>query len=328
MTIKKKFFYALSASLTFSVFSSGSLHAEGFRVRNVVRINVDSLSASLPAKVGINDGLLLSLPKDKTYISGIELNIKIPEAVATWRDSVAYTLYSNLQPEPQENRIDYTGEKLMLNTVPGKFSMTAYFPLSEDFSIKSNPYSVIISKMPEVKESLFIRFQLAMKGVPESLENSSFEITAKPVLSDKGKLSLSILPVPTESKSLSIYIDDIPVKENKEIFLKTGEHHLSIVSDSYRNELRTFRIEQAKTTKLSIQLRGIEPTLKILSPSNAAVFLDEKKFMQNEEHIIEAGEHKIKFILGDYELTKTLSAVNGRSYTVNLNIDANISEED
>ena len=32
------------------------------------------------------------------------------------------------------------------------------------------------------------------------------------------------------------------------------------------------------------------------------------------------------FILGDYEIVKTISAMNGRTYSVNLNVDATISE--
>ena len=247
--------------------------------------------------------------------------------VATWHDSVAYTLYNSLSPSPDEKKIDYTGEKIYVNTIPGKFSERIYFPLSKDFAIKGSPYASIIPKMPKVDDCVFLRFQQAMKGVPEELEKAVFEISAKPVLSDKGKLNLSVTPAAREDKKYAVYIDDNLVSNYRDILLKTGEHHLSIISDSYRNEVRTFRIEQARTTNLAISLKGIEPTLKILSPSTAEVFLDDKKVHPNEERVIDSGDHKITFRFGDYELVKTLSAVNGRSYTVNLNIEANITEE-
>ncbi len=305
---------------------SHSVLAENFRVRKVVCLEVPEKTSSETVRLGISDALLIKLPQEHTYLSGIELNIKIPEEIASWRDSVAYTLYDSLTPPPDEKKIDYKGEKVFLSTIPARFSMTLYFPLTKDFSIKENPYSLIIQKMPEVTDSIFLRFQQVMKGVPDSLERAELEINAKPVLSNKGKLTLSINPPSRDEKKYTVLIDGSPAGE-KTLLLNSGEHHLSIQSDSYRNELRTFRIEQAKTTELSLSLRTIEPTLKILSPSNSEILLDGKKFIPNEEKVITPGDHKITFTFGDYELVKTLTAVKGRSYTVSLNIEANISEE-
>lgn len=305
--------------------------AEPFRVAKTHKIQLPQNYESVSATVGIFDGLAIYLPSDTTFISGIELNIKVPESVATWRDTVAYFLYDGILPRPTDDTIDYSGNKLTVNTVPGKLNHTVYVPLNKKFSVKQSPYANILSRIPNSEEGfVFIRFQLAMKGAPESLEHALFDISAKPVLSDEGFYSLTVHEPKGKSESYAIYIDDslISGKPNS-ILLKTGEHHLSITSEGYRNETRTFIIEQAKTTSQTVTLKGTEPTLRIVSPENAKIIFDGQDFTSPKEpFIITTGDHSVKFIIGDYEVTKTLQAVNGRSYTVSLNVDATISEDE
>ena len=234
-------------------------------------------------------------------------------------------LYEKLDPIPTEKKQNYYGERSYINTIPGNFSLTLYIPISKDFSIKDSPYSVRLP-LSENQNGIFLRFMMVMKGVPESLESTILEISAKPVLKNKGQLALSVTPSSTEEKKYSVFIDDMPASDYAQKFLTTGEHHLSVVSDSYRNELRTFRIEQAKTTGISVQLRGIEPLLKILCPRDTQVFLDGAPVkVSTEALVVTQGEHSVKFILGDYEIVKTVTAQNGRTYSVNLNVDAIIT---
>ena len=314
----------------FSLFALSCALASGenFRVRKVIPIALSGLHEKITVESGINDALWITLPSDLTYISGVELTLKVPEDIVTWRDSVAYMRYEKLDPEPSEKKQNYYGERSYINTIPGNFSLTLYIPISSEFAIKDSPYSV---KLPlsQNQAGIFLRFMMVMKGVPESLENAILEITAKPVLKNKGELALAISPASTEEKKYSVFIDDAPVTDYAKKFLTTGEHHLSVVSDSYRNELRTFRIEQAKSTSLSVKLRGIEPLLKILCPRDTQVFLDGEQIkVGTEPVVVTQGEHAVRFILGDYEIVKTVSAQNGRTYSVSLNVDASVSEEE
>lgn len=330
--------FSKSFSICFLLITGSlSLSAENFRIHSLVPVTLSGIEEKVTVQSGINDALYITLPADLTYVSGVELSLKIPEDIVTWRDSVAYMLYENLDPAPLSGKKNknYYGERTYISTIPGNFSLTIYIPISEDFSIKDSPYSVKLplqSQFKNEKEKLsgiFMRFMMVMKGVPESLENSIIEITARPVLKNKGSLNLSVTPSSTNEKKYSVFIDDIPVQEYKNKILTSGEHHLSVISDSYRNELRTFRIEQAKTTSLSINLRGIEPLLKLLCPKDTQVFLDNNPITAGTEPVvITQGDHTIRFILGDYEVVKTISAMNGRTYSVNLNVDATISEED
>lgn len=327
--MKKSFFRKWIFSLILMSAAFFCAQAENFRVRKVIPIKISESGESSKTVAGIADALFITLPEDMTFISGVELSFKIPEEIAVWRDSVAYIFYDKLSPAPSENKVDYSGEKIFLKTIPAKLSLVLDIPLADDFSIKDSPYSVKISPAPDYRKGVFLRFMQVMKGVPESLENAQIEITAKAVLRDKGIFSLSIKPRQSESRKYTVYIDDSPAEEYENILLDSGEHHLSIAGESYRNELRTFRIEQGKKTTLEVSLRGIEPTFKIVSPASASILLDGNSFQNRKEPFtVTPGEHTVKFTLGDYEVVKNISAANGHSYIISLDVSASVTEEE
>lgn len=324
---RRKFVFSALAMLYF--FSQAVIQAETFRVHELFPLTITDISSEPKAVTSINDALSIELPEDLTYINGIELHIKIPEDVAAWRDTIAYSLYNGIEPRPQKDKIDYSGERISVNTLPGKLSLVVYIPIANDFTIKESPYHVIISAIPNIKNHfIFFRMQLAMKGVPESFESAQFEISAKPVLRNVGTFTLIALEPNNDNKGFQAFIDGEAVDENT-VLLETGEHQLSIHSEYYRDEVRTFRIDQAQTTTLEVVLRSIEPTLRVISPENARVYYD-GTLLENtrEAFVVIPGEHSIKFVIGDYEVVKNVTVVNGRSYTVNLSVDASVSETD
>ena len=322
----KKYF---SFSLIF--LAAALLSAESFRVAKTAQVNIPQSYEAQTTNCGVFDGLAIYLPKDTTFISGIELNIKVPDTVAQWRDTIAYFLYDNVSPAPVEGKIDYSGNRLSVNTIPGKLNLTVYIPLTNKFNVKQSPYATIISGYSNKKaDFVFLRFILAMKGAPESLEHAVFDISVKPVLTDEGYFDLAVKHPQGKNGTFEVYIDDNQFAPNQfPVILKSGEHHLSVTSKDYRNETRTFIVEQAKKTSQTVQLKGIEPLIKIISPENARILLDGADFAHSKDAvIITPGDHTVKFIIGDYEITKTVKAVNGRTYTVNLNVDATVSEDE
>ena len=99
------------------------LSAESFRVSKVHEVAVAQSSESEAiAKLGINEALAISLPADQTFIEGLELKFDIPEAVASWMDSVACSVYANITPTPKATQIDYSGNRAYVRTLPGKLS--------------------------------------------------------------------------------------------------------------------------------------------------------------------------------------------------------------
>lgn len=322
----KKLFFTSIIFLTFFSF----LNAESFRIR---KANISNLQANQTDETqfecGVYDAVAIYLPDDKTFIEGIEIKMAIPEAIASWRDTVAASIYDNISPAPTANQIDYSGTRLFVSTLPGRLSWVLQIPLDKNNSIKENQYSTKIDTIPSKSaKTIFLRFQPIMKGIPEETLNAKIGVSVRPILTDKGKLSLSLSSADKQLKQYSVYIDDRPIDTTKDIILSTGHHNLSIISEDYRNEVRKFYIEQAKTTNIEIDLKGVEPTLLINAPDGTLVYLDDKPCKEiGKEFIISEGEHSVKFIVGSYEVVRTITATKGKTYKANFEIDLTITDE-
>ncbi len=318
-------------SLFLTVAGTAALSAESFRVSKVHEISLaQSADSEGIARLGINEALAITLPADQTFIEGLELKFEIPEAVASWMDSVACSVYSSISPTPKASQIDYSGTRAYVRTLPGKLSWVLQIPLKNDNSIKSNNYTTKVDTIiTPSKNIIFVRLQPVMKGVPEETLNAIIPITVKPILMNKGQLAFKLLPPEKKLEPCTIFVDDkmLPESENPKVLLDSGIHYISIISDSYRNEIRTVRINRAKTTELTVEMKSLEPTLLITAPEGTEVLLDDAKCtVFGKEFVISEGEHKIKFHIGDYEIVRTITAIKGKTYTANFSLDLDITE--
>lgn len=309
-----------------------ALQAESFRVSKVHELTVvQTVENESTARLGINEALAITLPADQTFIEGLELKFDIPEAVASWMDSVACSVYANITPTPKSTQIDYSGTRAYVKTLPGKLSWVLQIPLKKENSIKSNNYTTKVDTIiTPSKNIIFVRLQPVMKGVPEETLNSIIPITVKPILMNKGQLSFKLIPPEKKLEPCTIFIDDnlVNLSDNSKILLDTGIHDISIISEAYRNEVRTVRIDRAKTTELTVEMKSLEPTLYITAPEGTEVLLDDVKCTTfGKEFVISEGEHKIKFTIGDYEIVRSITAIKGKTYTANFALDLQISED-
>ena len=327
----KKSIFSLFLFCSLGAGSLSMLSAESFRVSKVHEVAVSQAADSEGlAKLGINEALAIALPEDQTFIEGLELKFEIPEAIASWMDSVACSVYANISPTPKVSQIDYNGTRAYVRTLPGKLSWVLQIPLKAENSIKSNNYTTKVDTViTPAKNIIFIRLQPVMKGVPEETLNALVPITVKPILTNKGQLVFNLLPPQDTLSPCTIFIDDKMISFPKEtkLLLDTGIHNISIISEFYRNEVRTVRIDKAKTTELTVEMKSLEPTLLITAPEGTEVLLDDVKCSTlGKEFVITEGEHKIKFIIGDYEMVRNITAIKGKTYTANFSLDLDISE--
>ncbi len=327
-------------SLFFSfllLFVCSKATTEDFRVHKTFLEPINQDTQKAETKVGINDSLAVELPEDLTFLKGIEITFKLTEELSSWADAIALGIYDNITPLPQENIIDYSGNRKYFTTFPYKISWTIQIPLTEKSDLKDSPYTTAIAYIPDIKNKIiFLRLQLVMKGMPESLLETQIPTTIKPIFSDEGKLKLTFKEtdknlINQETKTIqpfTVFIDNKKITPNENgIIESTGTHTVSIVSDYYRNEVRTVQINQAKTTNLEIPLRDTSPTIIITAPTNATVFFDGNQIKNvNEEFSIPEGAHTVHFVIGDYEIEKKINVSEGHSYKVSCVVDATVTE--
>ena len=312
------------------LYSAVLLHAENFRVSRLHAVELSGNSIEEKSiEIGINDSVAVFMPEDMTYVEGFELKIQIPQVVADWRDCVAMSVYDSVSPSPSEVKIDYSGTRVYVSPLPSKLNWIVQIPLKEKNFIKDSSYISKLNVVPDISDgNVFIRFQPAMKGVPDSTYESSLHVSVKPVLINKGKIKLSVQAPEKKSVEYELLIDDKPVKPvNDTVLLEKGSHSICVQTEDYRNEIRNVVVEQARTTPVSFVLKSLAPTLVVNAPANALVYVDGVRFEKlGKEVVIEEGQHNIRFNVGGYEVVRTLDVSKGKSYSANLMIDLEISE--
>ena len=321
-----------SKIIVFSLLCAASpLFSETFRVRKLFPLKLTGTVQNEQTFVaGINDGIAIFLPDDRSWLEGIEIKIAIPEAVAAWQDSVALSLYDNITPRPSSSQIDYGGTRSFVKPLPTRLSWIIRIPLSASVSFKESAYETKLALVPDTKRGfVFVRLQPAMKGIPDETINAELKSSVKPILINKGKLCISVAALTGETSPYTIFIDGNKTAADRNGYtLSPGTHDVNIVSDFYRSEMRTVRIDQAKTTELAIALKSLVPTLTVASPDNAAVYVDGQKCgVFGKAFEISEGEHTVRFVMGDYEIVRTINAQKGKSYTASVAVDLKISED-
>lgn len=322
-------------TLLFCCFFCQFLFAESFRVHKTLTEELTEQTTAINVELGINDVLYLTLPEDSLFLQGLELDVKISQVAAYYKDAIAYSLYEDIQPIPDETTIDYSGTRLHIDTFPGRLSYHIQIPLKDDHSMQMNPYTTMLPvALKKPVKDIFFRIQLVMKGSSQELLDAVFGVEIKPIFTNEGLFDLSILYPPEleneqSENSFIVFIDEEPIEFTGEpLILETGIHHLSISSEDFRNEVRTFTIDQIQTTFLEVQLKDIAPLLVVSAPENALFFINNIEYPDfSKPIIIEPGDHQLRFSMGDYEVVRTLEVVNGRTYNISVTFDVKITEE-
>lgn len=337
--VKRKVIFSLLFTAFF--FAPFILSAETFRVGQCHIVNLkEETDFSAVKKLGLNDSIAIYLPEERLFLEGIEIKMDIPEETAMWRDCCGAYVYDGIRPAPSEQQIDFTGNKIFFGVLPGKLSWVLQIPLTQNASFKTNQYTKTIEKIPSAQGNfVFVRLQQVMKGVPDEVMNSKITFNVRPILSDKGLVTIGFEYPQSENQSeteeipnITVFVDNAPYSQQavaEGLLLTSGIHNVSVISENYRTEVRKVRIDQAKKSELLIELKSIEPTVIITAPEGAIVYLDDQLFESlNKEFVLTEGDHKVRCVIGDYEIVRTLSVSKGRTYKVNLTVDLQISEDE
>ncbi len=325
----------VGTSLAFLFLLLSAATADTFRVGSLAMASIDASNPEAQTfDLGYIGALGIQFPKDPLFLKAIEIEIKVPQELIEYRNSIAYGLYSRPDPAPASGTRDYKANQITLQPLPSRLSFVLQVPLVKDHRLKSGPYSTVLPYVHDPKNgSLLFRLLPVMKALPDNIEGLSFQVKVKPILTDEGGFRLS-LAYPAEGDAaasqgkISVRIDEMPVENPLELqILKPGSHHLSIVSDSYRNEVRVFNVEQGRVNEMTVSMEDTAPRLYLIAPENALILFDgERVGSGREARVVEPGDHVIKFTIGDYEIVKQVTIERAHDYTVSLVVDVNVTE--
>ncbi|MBN2810439.1 MAG: hypothetical protein JXP39_00930 [Spirochaetales bacterium] len=302
--------------------------ADSFRVRSLVPVSIQAHSETQTIEMGYNDALGIAFEDDAVFIRGVEIEIKPPQAILEYRNSLAWGLYSAPSPQPDPSVIDYKAVQLALNTLPSRLSFILQIPLKQNHGFKAGPYATVLQSIVDpAKGPVLFRLFPVMKGLPDNIETLRFVCRIKPLLTDEGGALLDITR-PGEQHPISVRVDETLVQNTGEmLILKPGSHHLSIVSEDYRDEVRVFTVESARVTELKIELKDTIPRILVTAPENARMKVNgQETEVRREPFPVDPGTYTFSFALGDWEISRQLTVEKGRDYAINLKLDLEISE--
>lgn len=323
MSFTKKHIFSFLVLSAF--FASIEIEAEVFRTQKTVVLEADE-NASESKNVGINACVSVRLPADLTFVQGIEIIVKIPKVLSNFRNTILYSLYDNITPFPSEGETDYSGRVVYSGLYPGNLSWSIVVPLVKGNTIAKSPYADKTLIPDSSRGFVFLRNSLAMKGVPQSVLEAEFEVSAKTVFADLGAIKIH---ANQDSGEFSVMVDEVAVKPHSGsglIFLKPGKHSVSVISEKFRNEVRTVAVERAKTTEVELELKSVEPTFSINAPHGTHIFVDGNEIVDADALKLEVGSHSFRFSLGGYEIVRNVEIQNGKHYDISVNFEANIKE--
>ena len=326
---------AFSCTLAFSLFGQAyrPLSAETFTVASVHTLSVSSTEDKKSITALINDAVEILLPQEGDYVQGLEINFKLPQKIAEHHEKVSWSVYKdNLLVYSEDNSSVYSGTRIALGSFGNYLSMVLKIPLYPNSAIKRDAYSYYIPNTSgSYGEKLLIRIQGSRQLSEEDLKSCPIEISAKPIFIEKSRLFIRLRPpAGKEVQPCTLFVDGKPCTLDKNgMLVSPGIHDISVTSDFYRNELRAVTVENAKDTYVEIELRDIAPLLRIIAPDGTKILLDEQPVANTQNYIpLSQGEHTLRLKLGNYEVIRSITALNGRSYSVNLTLEATVTVEE
>jgi hypothetical protein len=299
------------------VAGSASLSPEG----------VDGVRLSM----GYNDAIAVFLDRESPFIQGFEIELKIPQAALALPGGFAYELWRRIDPAPDKSRFAYRGERLITQPLPARAGLVIQVPVRRDHALKPGPYATLVPVVVEAKEFPFLFKLLPLaKGVTPEIESALFQVRIRPILGEEGALSLR-LRYPEgqpEKEAPAVTVDDKRVDPSAPLLLKAGSHRLRLSSETYRDENRSFTVEQGKVFELVIDLQDTTPVLVVEAPNSAIVTIDGVRLdhVARPQLMVEPGEHTAACRIGDYSITRKFTASRGKTYKLVLAIELQVQE--
>jgi hypothetical protein len=294
------------------------------------------------AVLQLGDALQILLPQERNQLLFIEVEVRVPAVVAANKDAAAFGFYDNVsyqgdndtETPPLETGITnlpLRGNRLYYVPFPNRVGINFALPYGR-YVLPPSPYlQVIPVTADETTAALVLHLEKTGPALLQEAQDALIYVTVKPHLENRGFLDLLIRYPPGQSAPYSLFIDEKPATPGR-IGLESGSHHLSVVSDFFRNEMRTFVIERGKTNRLEVELRDISPTLIVVAPDNVEVFLDDHPLLPgkagtgNTPLIVVPGDHILRVNISGYEMLRTFHAENGRTYNITIRLDLDIQE--
>ena len=267
--------------------------------------------------------------KDLDFVQGFEIEVKSPPAALAMPGSIAWEMWKNVDPVPDKNHYGYSGDRILTQVLPGRAGVVYQIPTRGDNTLKDSPFSTLLPTVVDPASFPFIfRLIPITKGSTPDLERARFVVRVRPLFTDEGGLRIVFkYPSNAEKGDLVVQVDGLGVDPAGLLVLKPGSHSLHVSSSVFREESRSFSIDQGRILEIGIELEDTTPILFVEAPDSAVLSLDGSRLDRSRASFtVEPGEHSVVCRLGDYSMSRKFTAYRGKSYRLVLSIDLAVQE--
>jgi hypothetical protein len=280
----------------------------------------------------------LIIEQELNFLEGIQLEIRVPEAVRSAGGGFAVYLYGDVRPSPTPGRSEYRGRRVFFRAMPAARRFFVTIPVSADHRLRETADAYLVDEVIDAgRFPMLLTILPVMKGIPETAMRSAFTITAKPLLLDIGAARLRITdPTGTDILESAGSLREFQLFLNGEridydeapIALAPGLHKLSLESTRYENQRLTFGVERGTVSRIDIQLEEPRSAVRFDAPEGVTLFVDGEEVDHNApDFSLPAGEHTVMFQIGEYTVSKRFAVEPKKSYEISLTLDILINED-
>lgn len=311
------------------ILASGPAAAEDLRTIIGAAVALPQDGQGVQVSVAYNEAVGVIWSKDLLFVQGFEIEVKSPPAALAMPGSIAWEMWKQVDPVPDKSRFSYDGTRILSQVLPARAGVVFQIPTRGDNDLKDSPYSTLLPTVVDPASFPFVfRLVPITKGSTPDLEKARFSVRIRPLFSEEGGLRLSFkYPAGVEKGDFSVQIDGTPADPSAVLTLAPGSHALHVSSSSYREESRSFVIEQGRVLDLPIELEDTTPLLVVEAPDSAVLLLDGIRLDRAKTSFaVEPGEHTVLCRIGDYSMSRKFTAYRGKTYRLVLSIDLAVQE--
>ena len=273
--------------------------------------------------------VIVDLEAIPDYQDGIELNFDISPGLKQYQKSFALLIYKGISPKPSEKNLSYSGNRVLMRLLPSKDSLYIRIPFRKDHNISVDAYSHLLPQVIRPDElPLMITVLPILKGIPKSAFDNYITVSTTPLWRNEGILNVNISNnsgIPEEIITISVDGNEIDADEN--ITVEPGIHNIRISSTHAPMVEKKVIIAAGETLVLPIELNYRPPRMTLNFPAEAQILFDGALLEINENSgtvEIEAGEHEITAILGDYKISRRFSISPAGQVNIELQVDLSV----
>lgn len=286
------------------------------------------------AGLALSEMTAVRLEGDTRFLRGVRLELVLSNLLKQHFDSFALAIYRRLSPEPRSGLMAYQGERIFFQYLPYQNRVYVLLPVGGmegvDESLPAGSYRVETLLTPE-DFPLLVAIKPLMKGIPDAVAESKFQLTVRPILEKRGQFELVLrYPPGMEGERVTVFLDEqelTPYSGRREA--PTGLHRLRITSAAFKEVSSSFTVESGKSSVVEVQLELLASFLTIEAPQSAEVYLDGEKLpaFAGVNLPIEEGSHQVFIKVADFSVTKKFTVVKGRHYHISCVFDILLAED-